>query len=280
MIKSVFVISAIILFILIVWWFLASTPYPVAEPITDIADKGINSNVPICLPSLPNPLNPPHLPNQFNQFSPSNQFNQFILPNSPESSNEEVLDTLYRDEQAVKQNISYASIKILEDVYDMDQQGKKVSIGERISAKALQYIYGIEFKSTRSIPWLYNTETKRPLELDCYNEELKLAVEYSGVQHYTWPNFLSKSGKQTKEQFIEQLRRDKLKAELCKLHGVYLIIVPYTVPHDQILNYIHENCPETVQKRRGIRNVISCVGSSCPSLSLSTLSSRSAHSSS
>ena len=63
------------------------------------------------------------------------------------------------------------------------------------------------------------------LELDAYNEELGLAIECQGIQHYEKsPHFHSS---QTK--FVEQLERDVLKATLCQANLVTLITVPYTV---------------------------------------------------
>jgi hypothetical protein len=92
---------------------------------------------------------------------------------------------------------------------------------------------------------LVNPETGRKLELDCYNEDLRLAVEYNGEQHYHFPNHTD----QSYEEFINQARRDQFKAELCERYGVYLIVVPYTVDLDMIPSFIISHLPETIQKR-------------------------------
>lgn len=34
--------------------------------------------------------------------------------------------------------------------------------------------------------WLIYSKTNCKLELDCYNEELKLAIDYNGEQHYNY----------------------------------------------------------------------------------------------
>jgi hypothetical protein len=47
----------------------------------------------------------------------------------------------------------------------------------------LEILTGRQFMSVRPY-WLKNPETGRNLELDCYNEEYRLALEYNGVQHY------------------------------------------------------------------------------------------------
>lgn len=104
------------------------------------------------------------------------------------------------------------------------------SIGERETRAALGRIYhGKPFVNVRP-PWLVNPETKRRLELDCYNQDLNLGVEYGGKQHYVFPNVFHR----TREAFDAQLRRDRYKVEQCRDRGVCLIVVPYTIPLDQI----------------------------------------------
>jgi hypothetical protein len=64
------------------------------------------------------------------------------------------------------------------------------------------------------------------LELDGYNEDLKLALEYNGKQHYEYNSFFHNNDK---ENFIKQKERDRLKQELCVQNNVYLITVPYWI---------------------------------------------------
>ncbi|MEK7070534.1 MAG: hypothetical protein AAB966_01895, partial [Patescibacteria group bacterium] len=61
------------------------------------------------------------------------------------------------------------------------------SKGERACRDAVEDIFGKEFPSVRP-GWLINPETGYPLELDCYNADLKLAIEFQGSQHYEFPN--------------------------------------------------------------------------------------------
>lgn len=119
-----------------------------------------------------------------------------------------------------------------------------ISRGERLCCQTMERIYGVPFTSTWP-EWLVNGETNHTLELDCYNPELQIAVEYNGEQHYKWPNFTN----QTYQQFLDQVRRDQLKVELCDRNGVYLIVVPYNVAYDNIPAYIMSHLPETIQKR-------------------------------
>lgn len=130
--------------------------------------------------------------------------------------------------------------------------GKMVSRGERMCNETIQRIYGVPFANVRPA-WLRNSETGERLELDCYNEDLQLAVEYNGIQHYVWPNFTG----QSKQDFLKQVRRDRLKVELCDRYRVYLIVVPYIVDHDKIPEYIISFLPETIQQRISEEDLVS-----------------------
>lgn len=121
------------------------------------------------------------------------------------------------------------------------QRGRFISRGERLCCQTMERIYGAPFSSIWP-KWLVNPNTNHTLELDCYNEELQIAVEYNGEQHYKWPNFTN----QTYQQFLDQAARDQLKRELCDRNGVYLIVVPYHVPYDNIPAFIMSQLPETI----------------------------------
>ena len=111
---------------------------------------------------------------------------------------------------------------------------KGKSKGEIICRGTLQYMYDCEFPTKRP-KFLTNPETGRRLELDCYNENINIAVEYNGEQHYKYTPFIQKGGE---TEFVDQVKRDKLKATICKKQKVNLIIVPYTVKHDMIPKFI------------------------------------------
>jgi hypothetical protein len=83
---------------------------------------------------------------------------------------------------------------------------------------------------------MLNEVSGHQLELDCYNDELKIAVEYNGKQHYEFiPYFHS-----NKEAFQNMKYRDYMKQKLCSENGVKLIIVPYSVKHQEISDYIEK----------------------------------------
>lgn len=107
--------------------------------------------------------------------------------------------------------------------------------GEEETRAALTRIFGKPFIKVRPA-FLINPETKRRLELDCYNEELRLGVEYNGLQHDVFPNPFH----HTRDQFDAQQRRDRYKIEQCRQAGVRLVVVPHTVPRQQIEQFLRQ----------------------------------------
>lgn len=74
---------------------------------------------------------------------------------------------------------------------------------------------------------------QKPLELDGYSQ-LNIAFEYNGKQHYEFVPYIHK----TKDKFIIQQKRDKIKYKWCKDNNIDLFIIPYTVKYNQLENYI------------------------------------------
>lgn len=112
------------------------------------------------------------------------------------------------------------------------EKGPYGSIAERYCIEFMEMLFpGYTFDKIRPT-WLKNTvhNTNRCLELDGFCEELSIAVEYNGAQHYIWPNFTN----MTQEQFIRQRERDDLKAKICKERNICLLRIPYTVPLNKI----------------------------------------------
>lgn len=93
---------------------------------------------------------------------------------------------------------------------------------ERYTKEIAETVIGKPFEKIRPV-WLTNKNNNK-LELDMYNDELKLAIEYNGIQHYKYEKFFHKS----KEDFETRVADDELKVKLCKKNHVDLIVVPYT----------------------------------------------------
>lgn len=112
---------------------------------------------------------------------------------------------------------------------------KRDSSGEIECRRVLQKLFRRSFDKIRP-DFLNNIVTggKHNLEIDCYNHELKLGIEYQGKQHYEFVSFFHKNY----EAFMNQKYRDELKRMLLKQNGVTLIEVPYTIKNHQIESYL------------------------------------------
>jgi hypothetical protein len=109
------------------------------------------------------------------------------------------------------------------------------SKGEAECRRVLQKLLNKPFVSVRP-DFLRNPVTGgvHNLEIDCYNKDLKLGVEYNGVQHYQYKPFFHKN----KETFRNQMYRDEMKRVKCRENNVRLIEVPYTVKLENIEYYL------------------------------------------
>ena len=97
--------------------------------------------------------------------------------------------------------------------------------------------YNRRFDSIRP-DFLKSPYTGRNLELDMYNEELKLAIEYNGIQHYKYTPFFHKNGEY---DFEKQKLHDEFKHAICKRKGIRLISIPYTIPMSEMESWIQRN---------------------------------------
>jgi hypothetical protein len=70
--------------------------------------------------------------------------------------------------------------------------------------------------------WLISPITSEPIELDGYNEELKIAFEYQG-EHHDKLHYWNKNNKQLLD---EQKVRDRHKVSECEIRGITLIVIP------------------------------------------------------
>ena len=116
------------------------------------------------------------------------------------------------------------------------------SAGEKLCREFLEKRFGLPFINCRPY-FLRNPETQQFLELDCYNNDMKLAVEYQGAQHYNYPNYFHR----TKQEFTDQIKRDIFKKDMCEQMGVILICVPWHIQNRQIPKYIENLLPYEYQ---------------------------------
>ncbi|MEK4907505.1 hypothetical protein NSQ92_10055 [Niallia sp. FSL M8-0099] len=111
----------------------------------------------------------------------------------------------------------------------------------------LEQLTGEIFIKTRTTLGTYK-DNNTYLELDMYNEKLKLALEYNGEQHYRQIEYFYHD----EESFIELQKRDELKIRLCEERGIKLIIVKYDIRTDEEkINYITQ---QLLEKNVQIKN--------------------------
>jgi len=111
---------------------------------------------------------------------------------------------------------------------------------EKVCRQILEHLLGATFPKRRP-DWL-RTSKGRKAELDGYNEELRLAFEYHGQQHYTYVPFFH-SGDKSLEQRVED---DRLKREACDARSITLLEVSIDVP----LTCLQAHLVDLIAKRR------------------------------
>ena len=113
------------------------------------------------------------------------------------------------------------------------EKAKSESKPEAITRNILQRAFKKPFVSIRP-EWLRNPVTGQNLELDCYNEELKLGVEYNGKQHEEFVPFFHRY----RGNFTQQRYRDEIKKILCENNGITLISIPSYIPYNKLEPFI------------------------------------------
>lgn len=108
-----------------------------------------------------------------------------------------------------------------------------MSQGERVCKEYLERLFERPFEKSRP-PFLHNAVTQDVLEIDLYNADLRLGVEYNGRQHYEFVPYFHT----TRDKFQTQRYRDHMKKDLCAKNNVMLIVVPYTVPFKNIPTFL------------------------------------------
>lgn len=115
----------------------------------------------------------------------------------------------------------------------------KESKGEKKCKEILERLFSKPFNKIRP-DFLKNSVTGKNLEMDCYNDDLKLCVEYSGKQHYSYIPGIHKNY----ESFMNQKYRDEIKKKLCQENGIKFIEVPYTIKEGEIEEFLKKELTE------------------------------------
>lgn len=111
-------------------------------------------------------------------------------------------------------------------VLGLQKYGGGQSKSEAAVIDKLERLTGLDFPTAHP-KWLHG------MELDGYNADAKIALEFSGPLHTKWY-----PAKETYESYLRRVKRDRQKKELCKQHGVYLIVLDMRLPQKHHVAYL------------------------------------------
>lgn len=149
---------------------------------------------------------------------------------------DETIKSLFELPFAPKKSVSESRFAAWENrSFSVNSNGIQ-SKGEQECKRVIEEITQKPFIKHRP-DFLKNEITGKNLELDCYNDELKLAIEYNGIQHYEYTPVFHKN----RDSFYNTKYRDKMKVTLCHENRIKLIVVPYTVKLQDIKRYIQDH---------------------------------------
>lgn len=96
--------------------------------------------------------------------------------------------------------------------------------------RILEEITGAKFPTVNPDWLVWRGST---LELDGYNEKLRLALEFSGPLHTKWtPSY------ESYDRYISRVIKDMVKVRMCAKRGVDLIVVDQNLPRHHIRAYL------------------------------------------
>lgn len=110
---------------------------------------------------------------------------------------------------------------------------KRLNKGEEKCREIFERLFNKPFLTIRP-DFLKNDCTDQNMEIDGYNEDLKLGFEYQGVQHYKVTPYFHKDI----QDFNKQVYRDNLKQELLEKNGIKVIYIPYSVEMEELEKFI------------------------------------------
>ena len=112
---------------------------------------------------------------------------------------------------------------------------------ERMCRDVFEKKTGFDFPKKRMVPG-----SIRPLELDGYCDELKMAFEHNGKQHYEPIPFFG-----GENRWKKQIKNDSIKKHFCDKSGINLIIVSYKVSN--IEKFIEEKINGSIRRKNSKR---------------------------
>jgi hypothetical protein len=118
---------------------------------------------------------------------------------------------------------------------DITTKKKRINKKEEMCRSIFQKIFNVPFPSVRP-SFLKNPATGKNLEIDGYNEQLKLGFEYDGEQHAMYNTYFHSN----ERDFIYQTKKDQWKTMRCKELGIKLVRIPHTISILDLESYIRK----------------------------------------
>lgn len=120
----------------------------------------------------------------------------------------------------------------------MDEDINKQKTCDKILSQVLKDRYPVTTYEEAYLSFLVHPKLKYPIKLSHYSAGLNMAIEYHGKQHHEYNQFYHGS----EENFRRMQEDDSLKINLCKKHGVKLIIIPYNCDtYDLMKEYVSDH---------------------------------------
>lgn len=110
----------------------------------------------------------------------------------------------------------------------------KDSFGARCIENMLLYSFDYRFDKEKTWDWLVNPNTGHHLYIDFYIPELKLCIEFNGLQHYQYTSYFHESI----EHWQTCVERDKIKERLVLNHDMRFEVIKYDDDIENKLNKI------------------------------------------
>jgi hypothetical protein len=112
---------------------------------------------------------------------------------------------------------------------------KRMNKGEEKCREIFEQLFNKEFCRIRP-DFLKNDCTDLNMEIDGYNDDLKLGFEYQGVQHYKHTPYFHKDI----QDFNKQIYRDNLKKEMLEKNGIKVVYIPYYIEFDDLEDFVKQ----------------------------------------
>ncbi len=113
------------------------------------------------------------------------------------------------------------------------------SLSEKLFRIIMEKVFNCSFSSCWPL-WM-KSDKMRPLQIDGYNEELKIGFEYEGKQHFKFvPYFHKIIEKFERLQFLDNYKKNVLKSR-----NIFMLYPTYKLKKENYLSFIHNKVKNT-----------------------------------